>query len=86
MTGPAADAPGTDPQIRKGSDPTRRSRAWLRRPTRIRWWSRLGLRARVTVTFAVGAFVLSALLAGITYFSARQAFVNERQSASQHQA
>ncbi|HEX3564721.1 MAG TPA: HAMP domain-containing sensor histidine kinase [Acidimicrobiales bacterium] len=86
MTGPAADAPGTDPQIRKGSDATRRSRAWLRRPTRIRWWSRLGLRARVTVTFAVGAFVLSALLAGITYFSARQAFVNERQSASQHQA
>lgn len=86
MNGPATDAPGTDPQIRKGSDPTRRTRAWLRRPTRIRWWSRLGLRARVTATFAVGAFALSALLAGITYFSARQAFVNERQSASQHQA
>lgn len=34
----------------------------------------------------MGAFVLSALLAGITYFSARQAFVNERQSAAQHQA
>jgi signal transduction histidine kinase len=46
----------------------------------------LGLRARVTVTFAIGAFILSALLAGITYFAARQAFVNERQSASQHQA
>ncbi|HEY1465900.1 MAG TPA: HAMP domain-containing sensor histidine kinase [Acidimicrobiales bacterium] len=86
MTGPATVAPGTDAQTRKGSDPNRRSRAWLRRPTRIRWWSRLGLRARVTATFAVGAFVLSALLAGITYFSARQAFVNERQSASQHQA
>jgi signal transduction histidine kinase len=34
----------------------------------------------------VGAFILSGLLAGITYFSARQAFINERQSASQHQA
>ena len=53
---------------------------------RIRSWSRLGLRARVTATFAVGAFILSAVFAGITYFSARQAFVNERQSASQHQA
>jgi two-component system, OmpR family, sensor histidine kinase MtrB len=86
VTGPATVASGTDPQTGKGSEPTRRPRAWLRRPTRNRWWSRLGLRARVTATFAVGAFVLSALLAGITYFSARQAFVNERQSASQHQA
>jgi two-component system sensor histidine kinase MtrB len=86
VTGPVTDAPGTDPQTQEGSDSTRRPRAWLRRPTRIRWWSRLGLRARVTATFAVGAFVLSALLAGITYFSARQAFVNERQSAAQHQA
>ena len=31
----------------------------------------LGLRARVTPTFAVGAFGLSALMAGITYFTAR---------------
>ena len=86
MTGPSTDAPETDPQIPKGPGPARRPRAWLRRPTRIRSWSRLGLRARVTVTFGVGAFILSALLAGITYFAARQAFVNERQSASQHQA
>jgi two-component system sensor histidine kinase MtrB len=86
VTGPSTDAPETDPQIPKGAGPARRTRAWLRRPTRIRSWSRLGLRARVTVTFGVGAFILSALLAGITYFAARQAFVNERQSASQHQA
>ena len=86
MTGPSTDVPETDPQRATGPEPVRRPRAWLRRPTRIRSWSRLGLRARVTVTFAVGAFVLSGLLAGITYFSARHAFVNERQSASQHQA
>jgi signal transduction histidine kinase len=47
---------------------------------------RLGLRARVTLTFAIGAFGLSALMAGITYFTARQTFLNERQSAEQRQA
>ncbi|HWD52154.1 MAG TPA: HAMP domain-containing sensor histidine kinase [Acidimicrobiales bacterium] len=48
--------------------------------------SRLGLRARVTAAFAVGAFALSAVLAGITYFTARQSFLNERQTAIQRQA
>ena len=48
--------------------------------------SRLGLRARVTVTFAIGALGLSTLMAGITYFTARQTFLNERQSAEQRQA
>ena len=46
----------------------------------------LGLRARVTLTFAIGAFGLSALMAGITYFTARQTFLSERQSAEQRQA
>jgi two-component system sensor histidine kinase MtrB len=86
VTGHPIDAPEARPRSPNDADQARRTRAWLRRPTRIRTWSRLGLRARVTATFAVGAFILSALLAGITYFSARQAFVNERQSASQHQA
>jgi two-component system sensor histidine kinase MtrB len=86
VTGHPIDAPEARPQSPNDADQARRTRAWLRRPTRIRTWSRLGLRARVTATFAVGAFILSALLAGITYFSARQAFVNERQSAAQHQA
>jgi signal transduction histidine kinase len=40
----------------------------------------------VTATIAVGAFVLSALMAGITYFTVRQSFLNERQSADQRQA
>jgi signal transduction histidine kinase len=48
--------------------------------------SRLGLRARVTAAFAVGAFALSAVLAGITYFTARQSFLNERETAIQRQA
>jgi two-component system, OmpR family, sensor histidine kinase MtrB len=47
---------------------------------------RLGLRARVTLTFAIGAFGLSAVMAGITYFTARQTFLSERQSAAQRQA
>lgn len=46
----------------------------------------LGLRARVTATFAIGAFALSAVMAGITYFSVRQSFLNERQGADQRQA
>ena len=47
---------------------------------------RLGLRARVTLTFALGAFGLSALMAGITYYTARTTFLNERQAAEQRQA
>ena len=47
---------------------------------------RLGLRARVTLTFAIGAFGLSTVMAGITYFTARQTFLNERQAAAQRQA
>ena len=45
----------------------------------------LGLRARVTATFAIGAFALSTLMAGITYFTARQSYLNERQGADQRQ-
>jgi signal transduction histidine kinase len=39
----------------------------------------------VTATFAIGAFALSALMAGITYFTARQSYLNERQGADQRQ-
>lgn len=46
----------------------------------------LGLRARVTVTFAIGALALSTIMAGITYFTARQSFLNDRQSTDQRQA
>jgi signal transduction histidine kinase len=40
----------------------------------------------VTVTFAIGALALSTIMAGITYFTARQSFLNERQTSDQRQA
>ena len=46
----------------------------------------LGLRARVTLTFAIAAFGLSALMAGITYFTARATFLNDRAATEQRQA
>ncbi|HXX89233.1 MAG TPA: HAMP domain-containing sensor histidine kinase [Acidimicrobiales bacterium] len=57
-----------------------RALAW-RRP-----WGRLGLRARVTVTFGLGALLLSTAMATITYFTARQFFVREREDAILRQA
>lgn len=58
----------------------------MRRPPNPRLSAHLGLRARVTATFAVGAFVLSTVMVGITYFTARQSFLNDRQAAIQRQA
>ncbi len=62
----------------------------LETPTTTRHRTRLsrnlGLRARVTATFAIGAFALSTIMAGITYFAARQSFLSERQGADQRQA
>ncbi len=62
------------------------SRRARRRAARTGLTRRLGLRARVTAAFAIGAFVLSTLMAGITYFTARQTLLNDRQSAVQRQA
>ncbi len=56
------------------------------RGERTRLSGRLGLRARVTAAFTIGAFVLSTLMAGITYFTARQSVLSERQAAAQRQA
>ncbi|HEY5026653.1 MAG TPA: HAMP domain-containing sensor histidine kinase [Acidimicrobiales bacterium] len=53
---------------------------------RRRPWSNLGLRARVTVTFGLGALALSASMAGITYFTARQFILRERETAILRQA
>ncbi|MHB8682568.1 MAG: HAMP domain-containing sensor histidine kinase [Acidimicrobiales bacterium] len=53
-------------------------------PARTR--ARRGLRARVTVTFGLGALVLSATMAGLTYLTARQFILNERQTAILRQA
>src|SRR5579872_4977335 len=53
---------------------------------RRRGWRRLGLRARVTVTFGLGALALSATMAGLTYLTARQFILHERQTAILRQA
>ncbi len=45
-----------------------------------------GLRARVTLAFAIGALLLSTVMAGITYFVARQTFLSERQAAELRQS
>ena len=78
-----------DPTTASGSGPdlqvdsARAHASWTHRVGRTH---RPGLRARVTLTFAIGAFGLSALMAGITYFVARQTFLAERTSADQRQA
>jgi two-component system, OmpR family, sensor histidine kinase MtrB len=46
----------------------------------------LGLRARVTTTFALGALILSGALASITYFSVRSSVVNQEESSLTHEA
>jgi len=56
------------------------------RQPRARPWTRLGLRARVTATFALGALLLSLIMGGVAYFTTRHYLVSERQNASQHQA
>jgi two-component system, OmpR family, sensor histidine kinase MtrB len=48
--------------------------------------SPLGVRARATVTFGLGALALSAIMAGLTYFTARHYILNERQTAVLRQA
>ncbi len=53
---------------------------------RERLWSRLGIRGRVTLTFGLGAFLLSVLMGGLSYFTARHFLLSERQNASVHQA
>lgn len=46
----------------------------------------LGLRARVTLTFGLGALLLSTFMAGLTYFTARQYFLRQREVAVLRQA
>ena len=49
-------------------------------------WTRLGLRARVTVTFALGALLLSGAMGYLSYVTTRHFLVAERESASLHLA
>jgi signal transduction histidine kinase len=73
--------------VARGDDRSSRPSAGApHRTYRTRLSGGLGLRARVTLAFAIGAFALSTLMAGITYFTARQNLLGERQSAAQRQA
>lgn len=49
---------------------------------RFRLRQRLGLRARITLAFAVGALLLSALLAGTTWALTRENLLNQREDSA----
>jgi len=49
-------------------------------------WRRLGIGARITAVFGLGALLLSVSMGGIAYFTVRHFLVGERESAAQHQA
>ena len=59
--------------------------AFLRGLARMRP-HRLGLRARITATFALGALVLSGVLATTTYLATRGSLLRQRESAAIRQA
>ena len=46
----------------------------------LRPWQRLGLRARITIAFATGGLVLSAILAGATLYLTRQNLLAQREN------
>jgi two-component system, OmpR family, sensor histidine kinase MtrB len=48
--------------------------------------ARLGIRARITAIFGLGALLLSFSVAGLSYFTTRHFLLAERESAAQHQA
>jgi two-component system sensor histidine kinase MtrB len=63
--------------------PARRVRL---RSSRLAGWRNLGLRSRVTLTFALGALALSAAMAAITYWTARAYLLEQRQDTVTRQA
>lgn len=48
--------------------------------SRLRPWQRLGLRARITIVFALGGLVLAAVLAGATLYLTRQNLLTQREN------
>jgi signal transduction histidine kinase len=66
------------------SDAPARARraARARAIARLRFIRRLGLRARITLFFAVGALLLSALLSGTTWALTRQYVLDQRESSA----
>jgi two-component system, OmpR family, sensor histidine kinase MtrB len=49
-------------------------------------WRRLGIGARITAIFVLGALLLSFSMGGLSYFTTRHFLLGERESAAQHQA
>jgi two-component system sensor histidine kinase MtrB len=49
-------------------------------------WRRLGIGARITAIFGLGALLLSISMGGLSYFTTRHFLLAERESAAQHQA
>lgn len=49
-------------------------------------WHGLGIGARITAIFGLGALLLSASMGGLSYFTTRHFLLAERESAAQHQA
>ena len=47
---------------------------------------KLGIGARITAVFGLGALVLSILMGGLSYFTVRHFLLDGRESAAQHQA
>jgi len=47
---------------------------------------KLGIAARITAVFGLGALLLSLLMGGLSYFTTRHFLLAERESAAQHQA
>jgi signal transduction histidine kinase len=47
---------------------------------------KLGIAARITAVFGLGALVLSIFMGGLSYFTTRHFLLAERESAAQHQA
>jgi signal transduction histidine kinase len=56
------------------------------RPAQGRLWNRVGLRGRVTLLFGLGAFVLSVVMGGLSYFSARHFLLADSQNGARQQA
>lgn len=49
-------------------------------------WNRLGVRARVTVLFGLGALLLSLIMGIVSYVTVRQFLVSDQENAAKHQA
>jgi signal transduction histidine kinase len=71
----------TAPAITAGPGVATRRRRVVSRLGRLRF-KRLGIRARITLAFALGALMLSALLAGSTFALTRAKLLNQRESAA----